>query len=203
MYFFRKFEKSKNNMKQTWREINSIIGKVKRQPAQCRFRAENGTIITDSQDISNHFNEFFVNVGPKLASSIQNNGKPYYDYLHNMSSNSLYMQPEPIMESEIIKIMDKFNPNKSAGYDNIGKCIIKKVGEEIANPLANIFNLSLSIGVVPEKLKVAKVIPIYKKSDVEAFSNYRPLPCFSKILERLVLNRCVNYIETNEILKGI
>ena len=51
--------------------------------------------------------------------------------------------------------------------------------------------------------KIAKVIPIYKKSNVDVFFNYRPvslLPCFSKILERLVFNRCTNYIDTHRIL---
>ena len=70
-------------------------------------------------------------------------------------------------------------------------------------PLTRIFNLSVSTGIVPDKLKIAKVIPIYKKDDAEKFSNYRPvslLPCFSKILERLVFNRCVEYIDAHEIL---
>ena len=47
------------------------------------------------------------------------------------------------------------------------------------------------------------MIPIYKKDDVEKFSNYRPvslLPYFSKILERLVFNRCVEFIDDHEIL---
>ena len=58
-------------------------------------------------------------------------------------------------------------------------------------------------GIVPEKLKTANVKPIYKKSDADVFSNYHPvslLPCFSKILERLVFDRCVDYINTHEIL---
>ena len=61
----------------------------------------------------------------------------------------------------------------------------------------------MKTGVVPEQLKIAKVIPIYKKEDVEVFSNYRPvsvLPCFSKILERLMFNRCMDYIDKNSIL---
>ena len=58
-YFFMKFEKSKNNMKDTWREINTIIGKGKRNSPQSKFRGDNGNVITDSQDISNHFNDFF------------------------------------------------------------------------------------------------------------------------------------------------
>ena len=81
--------------------------------------------------------------------------------------------------------------------------IIKKVANEIVKPLTMIFNLSISTGIVPEMLKIAKVVPIYKKDDAEKFSNYRPvslLPCFSKILERLVFNRCVEYIDIHEIL---
>ena len=46
-----------------------------------------------------------------------------------MRSSSMYMKP--IVEFDIAKIIDKFNPNKSAGYDNIGNFIIKKVKTEI------------------------------------------------------------------------
>jgi hypothetical protein len=109
----------------------------------------------------------------------------------------------PIVEMDIIKIIEKFNQNKSAGNDNIGNFIIKKVANEIAKPLTSIFNLSVSTGVVPYQLKTAKVVPIYKKQDAEIFSNYRPvslLPCFSKILERFVFDKCMKYIDTNEIL---
>ena len=59
-----------------------------------------------------------------------------------------------------MKIIDKFKQNKSAGQDDIGNLIIKKVGRDIIKPITNIFNLSLSTGGVPQKLKVAKVIPI-------------------------------------------
>ena len=58
----------------------------------------------------------FVNVGPKLASSIQNTGKIYFDYLHDMKSNST-MFMKPIVELEIMKIVDQLKPNKSAVHD--------------------------------------------------------------------------------------
>ena len=51
-----------------------------------------------------------------------------------------------------------------------------------------------SIFLVPNNMKVAKVIPIYKKGPVSL------LPCFSKILERLVFNRCLDFIESHDIL---
>ena len=68
------------------------------------------------------------------------------------------MHIKPIVASDIIEIIDKFNLNKSAGHGNVGNYIIKKVGKEIVKPLTNIFNLSLSTGVVSDKLKTAKVI---------------------------------------------
>ena len=114
---------------------------------------------------------------------------------------------KPIVPDEIQKIISKSNQNKSPGpgpgHDDIGNMIIKRAAAEISKPLSIIFNNSLVTGVVPEELKVAKVIPIYKKDDVQVFSNYRPvsvLPCFSKVLERLVFNRCMDYIDKNKIL---
>ena len=66
-----------------------------------------------------------------------------------------------------------------------------------------IFNLSLQKGCFPEELKIARVTPIYKADDVNEIGNYRPisvLPCFSKILERIMYNRLFKYLTTNEIL---
>ena len=58
-------------------------------------------------------------------------------------------------------------------------------------------------GIFPDKLKIAKIFPIYKSGKTYARSNYRPisvLPCFSKILERIMYNRLRNYLNENEIL---
>jgi hypothetical protein len=57
--------------------------------------------------------------------------------------------------------------------------------------------LSIETGIVPDKMKIARIIPIFKSGDNRLFSNYRPisvLPIFSKILERVVHNRLMNYI---------
>lgn len=56
---------------------------------------------------------------------------------------------------------------------------------------------------MPIDLKIAKVIPLYKNGDPKAFNNYRPisiLPCFSKILEKLVYKRMLSHLNTHSIL---
>ncbi len=58
-------------------------------------------------------------------------------------------------------------------------------------------------GIVPDALKIAKVVPICKKDSPDVFGNYRPvsvLPCFSKIYERIVHDRCCSFLEINNIL---
>ena len=52
-------------------------------------------------------------------------------------------------------------------------------------------------------MKSAKVIPLYKGESALTVSNYRPislLPIFSKIFERLIYNRLIEFINKNKIL---
>ena len=52
-------------------------------------------------------------------------------------------------------------------------------------------------------MKLARVIPVFKYNDLTQLSNYRPisvLPAFSKILERVIYNRMVHYLDNYNIL---
>ena len=72
--------------------------------------------------------------------------------------------------------------NKKPGYDDIHE-------NELKTPLMNNFNLSLNTGIFPDRMKVAKVTPIFKQGEKSSISNYRPLsvlPCSSKILEQIM-----------------
>ena len=57
--------------------------------------------------------------------------------------------------------------------------------------------------LIPDKLKVALVTPIFKANERNKFENYRPisvLTCFSKLLEKLMYKRLIKFIETHKIL---
>ena len=96
-------------------------------------------------------------------------------------------------------------PFQKASYGP-GMFLVKHLIHYLATPLVHIVNLSLSSGVVPCKMKICKIIPVifvYKKGDKHLFSNYRPitlLPCFSKILEKVVCNRIINHLNQNNLL---
>ena len=80
----------------------------------------------------------------------------------------------------------------TAGIDEIPEYVVKQCIEQLKVPLANIYNASLESGIFPDKLKIAKVIPIHKKGDVREV--------FSKLLEKLLYNRLTTFIESNEVL---
>ena len=87
--------------------------------------------------------------------------------------------------------------------DNTSSCILKKVYSSISQPLLFLINYSLKFGEFPDALKIANVVPIYKKDDRTQFSNYRPisiLPAFSKIFEKCVQNQLYNYFKINKLL---
>ena len=57
-------------------------------------------------------------------------------------------------------------------------------------------------GVVPLKMKIAKVVPIFKKGDAKLMSNYRPislLTSFSKLLEKIIYLRTVKFLSMSNV----
>ena len=91
----------------------------------------------------------------------------------------------------------------SSGWDQILPRVVKSTYQNFIVPITHVMNLSIINGVVPNELKVAKVVPIYKSGDRRLINNYRPvsvLPCFSKILEKLMYNRISNFIHKHSLL---
>jgi hypothetical protein len=69
--------------------------------------------------------------------------------------------------SEVAAVLRNLDPNKACGSDGIPSRILsgrrwdEKVADEIAPSLCILFNMSLSIGVVPTKWKFANITPVF------------------------------------------
>ena len=76
----------------------------------------------------------------------------------------------------------------SCGFDSVSSWLLKLIKPVLTKSLTLITNQILTTGIFPDKLKTAKVIPIYKKGDETLFCNYRPISillAISKIYDQL------------------
>ena len=104
---------------------------------------------------------------------------------------------------EILNLSHSFHPTHSRGVDDIDPCIASAFVDKVAPLLAEMINCSFTTGIVPQAIKIAKVVPIYKKGDKDDVTNYRPisiLPYFSKFYEKLMYNRLYNFVEKSDII---
>ena len=105
-------------------------------------------------------------------------------------------------EENILKIIDRLYPKNSCGPDGISVKLIKEIKHEIIKSVTLITNQCILTGVFPDKLKIAKVIPIHKKDDKTQLENYRPiyiLPAISKVIEMVIFDQIHDYFHTNKL----
>jgi hypothetical protein len=201
-YYKQLFDTKTNSIKKLWSNLNTVCSFKKHIYNRNINRITVGnTDIVDPNDICNEFNKFFSGVGENLVKGLpdpsSNNLKVGpLDYCGPTIINSMVC--ESVDKEELNKLIKDLNSSKSPGLDNIGPSLIKESLHLIIEPLLFIYNLSLTTGIVPDKLKIAKVIPIYKKGEKNLTNNYRPisfLSVFDKLLEKIMHNRLYSFLQ--------
>ena len=108
-----------------------------------------------------------------------------------------------VTENVINIIISKLNSKISSGKDGISNIVLKAIMPVILKPLTLIKNQMLNTGIFPDNLKIAKVVPLYKKGDDGLFTNYRSislLPSFSNIFKRVIFNQLIQYFDRYKLL---
>ena len=91
------------------------------------------------------------------------------------------MPTDSLTINEVEEAFFSLKIKKSPGFDEISFNVIKNCISELNMPLKYLFDMFLKSEIFPDKLKIARVIPLYKAGDPANISNYRPisvLPCF-------------------------
>ena len=55
------------------------------------------------------------------------------------------------------------------------------------------FNISISLGIVPQSLKLVNAIPVYKKGPQTNLSDYRPISLLS------IFNELLDFLDKNNL----
>ena len=201
-YYHKQFQNNVSDIKKTWSKINEILCKKSKKVEMPDYFLDGNKVLTENIDIANCFNNFFANIGPTLANSIKGPmGQSYKDYLKTKIESSFSFNT--VDNSYVLKLINKLKPKTSFGYDGLSSIMLKDIALSVCPIITCIINQSLCTGIFPESLKIAKIIPIYKKDNQHITDNYRPvslLPIISKIFEKVVFLQIYDYFTQNDLL---
>lgn len=201
-YFGGLLENSVTNPRRYWQIINGTLGKQKNPIDRISVNSTTYQVVGNEELVADLFNNYFVGITRALA-----DGNSTQSPIHSQFSNGRYLHSTftppnsffmyPVTSCEIIEAIKSVSNKKSVGYDGLRVDIIKNCAYSLLEPLSIVFNLSFTQGIFPDGLKTAVVIPIYKSGAKDDLSNYRPislLPSVSKILELIVKNRLISFL---------
>ena len=164
--------------------------------------AENGDVISDNLMKAEAFNSYFCTQTDIHLTSSHHEHLREYENTQPETPNRL--DTIIFTPQEILNVINGLDASKACGPDKLPTRFLKMVAIYIAEPLAKLFNKSLSAGKYPTLWKNANVKPVFKgKGSPSDIKNYRPislLPCVSKILEKLMYKRIYEHINTNGLL---
>ena len=187
----------KKNMRKSWNLLKNLMG-TNSSKKEITSLLNGNSEITDTNEITEIFSDFFSNVGTDLDANLQQSDvSPYRHINRNPYSFHLF----PVTPEECLKVI----ANLKVTYTDINHIpvkIFKSIKLHILYPIVNIINSSFSHGKFPKIMKLAKITPVFKKGDEKICSNYRPissLPFLSKIYERCMTNRIVSFFNKHSL----
>ena len=201
MYFDKNFDLFKRNPKKTW-DLLKEASNLTKSNDKIEKLIVNNVPTHDPELIANEFNDFFVKVGVDISESIVPTTVTAEIFMPDLQ-NIEQLDLDGTNATHFCDIVKSLQPKSSLDVDGISTKLIKKIAVEISRPMSHIFNLSLTQGIFPSKLKKGCTVPVFKSGDQFSCDNYRPialLSSLSKVLEKMVSIRLVNHLDLNKIL---
>ena len=149
-------------------------------------------------------NDMDWNQSYRTEKNIKNVAQPinetYRTYLNKSILASFHFTL--IDENHAAKVLSSLQTNNSSGHDGISMKLLKFLSPALLKPLTIVINQSLLTGIFPDKLKIAKVVPLYKKDDPSLTDKYRPIslmPSISKLFEKIVFIQLTEYLKQTKL----
>ena len=189
-------EENVKNPKQFWKVLKTLYPQGNTSQINSKVFEIAGKMENNKEKTADGFCKAFTTCAGKLCSLLpsrftwQNDGE-----IEPAQTRFIFKH---VTKQNVLRHLLGLNSNKAPGHDDIPARLLKDASYVLAEPLTNIINKSLTESVVPDSLKIAKVIPLFKTGSLNSFDNYRPisvLPTISKIMERVVYDQLTEYLE--------
>ena len=163
--------------------------------------------MTEKSSIAESFNQFFSSIVRHISVQMMEIGTqinpPNLHTEGTMLFTDAVFRFNPDDLDSVRSQLLKPKPNKGIGLDAIPPIFLRDGAHEICSCIADIINMSIVQGVVPEDWKSARVIPVYKSGKRDNMENYRPisiLPAISKVAEKVIFNQLYLYLTDNNLM---
>ena len=210
-YFRNKVVENKGNSSKLWEQLKSLGYSKKGTNGQSNIVLnEGGSGIFDPSRVATIFNRFYTTVAADLVSRLPSvpgifgtDSRAFKEfYRPKVNPNSPFVL-SPVSRRFILKQLLSLDPKKSLGLDGISPRFLRDGAEAILEPVSHIINLSITTETVPDGMKRARVVPVFKKGSKLDVGNYRPisiLGSLSKILERAVHGQLKEYLIRRDLI---
>lgn len=202
-YYENKIDNVKNDPTEMWKTIKHLVNSKNAHIKQS-ITFPSG-IYTKSKEISEMFNEYFLNSLHKINVSI-NKILNREEIIANINKPQCVFHEFSQINFHQLKKLTNNMKNKQSSVDGINTKILKFSFEAIGQHFLHLINNSLDKGEFPNSWKSSLVIPIEKKTGTTVCEEFRPVnmaPTYEKQLELVVNNQVVKYIESNNLLTSL
>lgn len=187
-----------NNMiDNPWGIAYKIANEKLIQQNPCELRSLNDNLIINRQQIAEYLLDSLFPIDDMCSDSEYHVNIRLQSNIINNNSNDICFSVE-----EVTQVISAQNPKKAPGEDGFTAEIIKRLHSINRNFLTNLYNKCLELSIFPNiwKTSIVKVLQKPNKPDYRDPNSYRPislLSVFTKILEKLLINRIMDLLRKN------
>ena len=125
-YYVNKFSNNRRNPKASWKTINDILGRSKKQDVIKGIKLPEKTV-SSIEELVDVFNEHFINICPNLAETIQNeNDSSFQDFI-NKQDPEFSFQPVSIVKVYNYNLINNLSTSKATGIDKISAKVLRMI----------------------------------------------------------------------------
>ncbi len=152
-----------NNPRSMWQGINNITG----------FKGNKAATVNIAASLPDELNTFYARFEADNTAHTESAA----------AAAAEEVSPLTLSVADVTRSFKRVNIRKAVGLDGIPGRVLKACAFQLAGVFTDIFNLSLSLSVVPSCFKKFTIVPIPKKNKITCLNDWRPIaltPIFSK-----------------------